>query len=245
MLFKSFSLSLLLLFLNAVILSAGPLWAGDYILDPKKRLEVPISGTDMTRIYVEGDRIHQVFGLEGRFALEAEENSGQIFIKPTELTTQETLKISLVTEEGVTQDLALRSVPGEAETVCLKRKGSSKKALLPLALRGDKAPSYVKNLLNKIRSVVKEAVPEGFDEVPTQDLFEVKVGGLISRPQKSWQDDTHVLSLYHLSNEGGETLSLAPETFAHETDLAVALGSHRLRPKESTLLVCLRLREDL
>ena len=75
----SLAVSLTLSFLMATTAQA----AIQRPLDELKIIEVPISQQDLTRITVKEDRILNVFGVTGEYVLEADEDQGQIFIRPT------------------------------------------------------------------------------------------------------------------------------------------------------------------
>lgn len=90
------------------------------ILKPGERIKASISSDSMNRLSVSGDRIVQVFGDSESYELQADENTGQIFLKPTSQNGNKPLAISLITEAGVTQDLTLEPKEGDAKTLILK-----------------------------------------------------------------------------------------------------------------------------
>lgn len=75
-------------------------------LNDCKVIEVPISQTGLTRITVQEDRISNVFGMRGEYEMEADEVSGHVFIRPQDHILH-SISITLITEEGHTQDLRL------------------------------------------------------------------------------------------------------------------------------------------
>lgn len=85
-------------------------------LSENKRLEIAISADSMNRIAVTNDRIAQVFGDEGTFVSQADEHTGQIFIKPSPENGTKPLSITVITENGVTQDLTLKPTAKSATT---------------------------------------------------------------------------------------------------------------------------------
>jgi type-F conjugative transfer system secretin TraK len=96
-------------------------------LDDMKVIEVSISQQDLTRIAVAEDRIFNVFGIAGEYVLEADEEQGQIFIRPTDSgfsafdgTSFKPLNLTLTTEKGHTQDLRLIPKDQAPEALILK-----------------------------------------------------------------------------------------------------------------------------
>jgi type-F conjugative transfer system secretin TraK len=77
-------------------------------LDESKSIELSISKQNLTRITVKDDRIANVFGITGEYVLEADEELGQVFIRPVDLGgTSKPIHLTLTTEKGYTQDLRL------------------------------------------------------------------------------------------------------------------------------------------
>lgn len=96
-------------------------------LDELKVIEIPISQQDLTRITVKEDRILNVFGVTGEYVLEADEDQGQIFIRPTGLHSNKPIHLTLTTEGGHTQDLRLIPQDKKPEALILKAEDNIKK----------------------------------------------------------------------------------------------------------------------
>ena len=76
-------------------------------LDDSKSIEISISKENLTRITVKDDRVANVFGITGEYVLEADEELGQVFIRPIGHETNKPIHLTLITEKGHTQDLRL------------------------------------------------------------------------------------------------------------------------------------------
>src|SRR5262249_46815467 len=85
-------------------------------LDSSKTIEVSVAKEGLTRITVKDDRILNAFGMVGQYVLEADEDQGQIFIRPVDAAFQPfgtgnaklgPLYLTITTEKGHTQDLRL------------------------------------------------------------------------------------------------------------------------------------------
>jgi len=86
-----------------------------------KRIEASICADSMNRIAVTNDRITQIFGDEGTFESQNDEATGQVFLKPTVENGFKNLSLTLITEQGVTQDLTLKPTAKSAKTLVLAR----------------------------------------------------------------------------------------------------------------------------
>ncbi|MFZ4077669.1 MAG: TraK domain-containing protein, partial [Legionellaceae bacterium] len=89
-------------------------------INPDKRLKAVISSDSMNRLAVANDRITQIFGDHDAYEVQTEESTGQAFLKPTLENGKKPLAITLITENGLTQDMTLEPVERDAATVILK-----------------------------------------------------------------------------------------------------------------------------
>ena len=133
-----------------------------------KRLEAVINSESMNRIAVANDRITQIFGDEGTFESQNDETTGQIFLKPTVENGIKNLSLTLITEQGVTQDLTLKPTAKSAATIILKNtKGSQ---ILPgvqqpssqpqeMGLSMDKGMSAQNQILDVLKLAVMGQLP--------------------------------------------------------------------------------------
>lgn len=90
------------------------------VMHPDKRLKAVISCDSMNRLAVANDRITQVFGDNDAYEVQTEESTGQLFLKPSAENGKKPLSITLITENGLTQDMSLQPEEREATTVILK-----------------------------------------------------------------------------------------------------------------------------
>lgn len=69
-------------------------------MDSHKRLEATVAKDYLNRIAVTNDRISQVFGDEEAYVIQVDENSGQVFLKPSDLNGSKPISLTLTTENG-------------------------------------------------------------------------------------------------------------------------------------------------
>jgi len=75
-----------------------------------------ISSSEISRVFVEGDRIHEVKGVKGKYILNKDEKKGDIFIRPS---ISETIQLYIITEKNRTYQLILKTAEIEAQTIML------------------------------------------------------------------------------------------------------------------------------
>ena len=100
-----------------------------YPLIDQQSTKVIISNTEQNRIAVLGDRIQQVFGAEGTFDVQSDEEGGQIFLIVAKTGFSSALQasslvkpmtITIITEEDLTQDLKLIPQSIESQSILFK-----------------------------------------------------------------------------------------------------------------------------
>src|SRR4051794_35728103 len=72
-------------------------------LTENKRVETAICPDSMNRIAITNDRITHIFGDDGTFESQNDENTGQVFLKPTVENGTKSLSLTIITEQGITQ----------------------------------------------------------------------------------------------------------------------------------------------
>jgi hypothetical protein len=97
---------------------AGQL-AQELTIDPKKRLLARVGSSTANRVWVEGDRIAEVTGNSAEYMIQGNEQ-GQVFITP-KIETGKSINITLITENGLVQDLTMRVHGNEPEAIVLKK----------------------------------------------------------------------------------------------------------------------------
>lgn len=254
----------LLLFIVFALLNCRGFSASQSLtMHPDKRLKAVIACDAMNRLMVANDRITQLFGDNEAYEVQSEENTGQVFLKPTAENGKKPLSVTLITENGLTQDLSLQPVEREATTIILK--GQSNFAM------GDTPQATLEGL----RSTPGFAGVHGFPYSPPAQTYSTSIGyGLgwqdqVMTAMKSLVlgsapvlelDDTvegikrhapqameiSLLEIFNLGNFKGlkleikntsdTDLELFEKDFWQQTDLALALEKRILLAGASTLL---------
>jgi type-F conjugative transfer system secretin TraK len=211
------------------------------LMNESERLEANISQNVMNRIAVTNDRIVNVFGDEGLFATQADEETGQVFIKPTADNGLKPLSITLTTENGLTQDLQLNPVEGNASTIILKSltkitQRSPQELLLP-----GFSENNVESQTNQWIAIMKQAVlgllPENSGHITKSEKH---LEGLQLNSRKTYQSGSFLVQVCLIKNVNDFSQELLEKTFYKPGDLAISLEKRVLAPKESGLLYILR-----
>jgi len=204
-----------------------------------KRLEASIALDAMNRLAVVNDRIVNIFGDEGTFVVQTDEHTGQVFIKPTAENGDKPLSITLITENGVTQDLTLNPTKLTATTLILKpsqaKYNSPAEGLLPgFAARNQ-------TLQDQWIQVMKQAVLGELAVVETRMLPKArKVTGFNLGYEKSYQAGSLFVQVWTIKNSSKVPQELQEQSFFKDGDLALSLAKRLLQPNEKTFVYVLR-----
>jgi conjugal transfer pilus assembly protein TraK len=117
-----------------------------------------ISSVDVTRIFVQGDRIKSVKGLKGAYTRENDEKNGEIYIQPSSLYQDRAFTILINTEQGRHFTLLLNPISSPSETLMLVPKGVG----LERAARFEQAAPYELTINHLVRAMKNGVMPEGY-----------------------------------------------------------------------------------
>lgn len=223
-------------------LMATPLRAlQTYPLVDHQKTEIEISQTELNRIAVSGDRIQQVFGAEGLFDVQTDDEGGQIFLKLNRGESKP-ITVTLITEEGLTQDLRLIPQAIDSQSILFKPsvKGSAYDTMPDESV--DKPENeFPYEILTLMKAMVRNEESDGFKKAACERSSFV--------PLKSETLESLELSClsttlgdqiegrrYSLVNRGTTPIPLKEEDFAGPEDLAITLMKSTLHPQETTTL---------
>lgn len=183
-------------------------------LDEFKTIEASISSQGLTRIAVKGDRISNVFGATGDYVLEADEDQGQIFIRPADVSSfafggvkPKPIHLTLVTEGGHTQDLRLLPQDKVPDAIILKTNEDIKQEVLK---EKNSAPIMREEVADLIRASRDGRIPLGYKSMPL-DLQTLQGPYLLVKELKG--EKLRCLT-YEVKNQSSSSLVLSEEEFS-------------------------------
>lgn len=196
-------------------------------LSENKRLSATISVNSMNRIAIVNDRVTQVFGDDGTFVTLSDDSTGQIFIKPSTENGTKPLSLTLITENGVTQDLTLEPKEKPASTIILKglsKDGGPMSGMPRSEASFDKTMSIQENVLSLIKKALLGQLP--IVEVPSQPQRVFPEGVEVIYLQ-SYQAGPVLVHAFDLSKE--ETQEMPEEKdFSQPGDMALCISAGKL-----------------
>lgn len=210
-----------------------------------KRITATICADSMNRISIANDRITQIFGDEGTFESQNDEATGQLFLKPTAENGSKNLSLTLITEQGITQDLKLIPTSKTPQTLVLTRDPKSSSPInvdsnvqdinmimgtsnQPNTLNDSNEPrlSYAnalpiqEQLLHILKQAITDQLQSHGEEIP--DRHPPHIEGISLTPSQSWQAGPYIVGAVIVENTSEASIELEEKNFYQIGDLALS-----------------------
>jgi type-F conjugative transfer system secretin TraK len=211
------------------------LWANE-----NQRLEAEIALEVMSRLAVANDRIVNIFGDEGAFVAQTDEHTGQVFIKPTPENHDKPLSLTIITENGLTQDLSLSPSQDRAATIILKSpyaKGrqAAEEALVPGFNKSAQNPVQEETLQWMRKAVLGELpIFKGKYRTKVRDLPGVRI-----KHETRYSAGPLWIDIFKIKNIESVPQELLEKHFYQKGDRAISLSQKIVAPKASAFLYVL------
>lgn len=255
----------LVVFLGVLALTSDTLASVVIKIDPDKRIQTPISCDSTNRIAFANDRIAQIFGDEEAYTLQSDETRGQLFLKPTEANGEKPIAVTLITEQGIVQDMEFTPQKISTRTIILKGEGGQRPSLdksshsprkgdderersafgaSPLGLPSPHARTAggdrSAHLIQVIRDVACQDMGNTETEIDTDTPRPLTVPNLKVEGVRVINQQDMSVSVYTLTNTSDELYEVVENAFSGEAVLAISVENQQLKPKESTRLFVVR-----
>lgn len=196
------------------------------------RLVADISLNSINRIYVEDDRIAQVFGLNEDLVIETDNNTGQIFLRTKQ---NKPIDLSVITEKQVTLDLRLLPKDISGETIIIKTNKPTEPAKISA-----KTTSYLDQITTLMLAMANNQSITSFtiNKVHKEILLWDKIDLLQT---SEYIGNKLIGEVYSLTNKTQDRIFLTETQFGWQKGVAaVAIKKHALAPKETTQIYVIR-----
>lgn len=196
-------------------------------------VSIKISSVDVTRIFVQNDRIKSVKGIKGAYTRENDEKNGEIYLQPTTLFQHRSFTVLIDTEQGRHFTLLLNPTASPSETLMLVPKGVGRLR----AARFEQAASYELTINHLIRHMKHHTMPEGYA------VYEVGRSPVFYREKhirlclKAIYQGLHLRGeVYTVTNLNKTPLYLDEKTFYKRGTRAISLDTVVIAPKATVYL---------
>lgn len=187
-----------------------------------------ISSVDVTRIFVQGDRIKSVKGLKGAYTRENDEKNGEIYIQPTSLYQDRAFTILIDTEQGRHFTLLLNPTFSPSETLMLVPKGVGHER----AARFEEAQPYELTIKHLIRAMKNGAMPEGYAIREVDNKTTYRLGNKLDIKLKTIYEGLNLRGeIYEIKNRCAIPLQIDEREFYKASTRAISLDTIEIPPK--------------
>lgn len=192
-----------------------------------------VASKELTRIFVEGDRIQQVRGIQGTYELTKDEKLGAIFIKPSVMYSKKIINLFVTTELGHTYSLLLMPIDSPSETIQLKPLSPA----LTVAKHWEQDSDYIEKMIQLTSYMVNKIKPEGYAVIDFPKIKFSQVPHGLTMQLMTLYRGSHVEGeIWKLKNTSCKTLHLTAKDFFNRHVRAMSLDKDLLRCHEETYL---------
>jgi len=192
-----------------------------------------VSSKELTRIFVDGDRIQNIRGVQGTYELTKDEKLGAVFIKLSPMFLKRPFDIFVTTELGHTYNLLLtpRDIP--AESIELKPLSSA----LIVAKHWERNSPYVETLIQLIHYMINDIGPAGYAVINFPNIKQKYFHpGLNMQLVTIYRGANLEGETWRLKNSCCKTLYLNMQDFFDHRVRAISLDKKILHCNEETYL---------
>ena len=207
-------------------------------IDDTIKLKVIFSHRDTNRITIDNSRVSQVFGIDELMAIQFDEENGQCFVK-AKSNPGHPVTLTLITEDGETQDLEVTFADTASEVVVLH---SIKKDLQPLSeVMGEGIESLQPQAVEVLKQLVRGQIPKGLSVMSLSEKQGTKLtNGVSIQYEKRLIGGGFEVMLGSLSST--ECVTIKESQLAGEHDLAVYISQPEIKPGETVSCMVVRQR---
>lgn len=190
-----------------------------------------ISVKELSRIFVEGDRIQAIRGINGAYEIIKDEKQGMVFIKPSPFYYNKPFNVFLTTELGHTYNLLLIPVNIPAQNIQITPLSPAKK----LASRWELNSPYIDKLIQLMNDMINDGKPEGY-AVYSINSKPIRYPQYTIEPVKIYKGNYLYGEISLIKNCTKNTIKISPYNFYQKNTRAIALQNETLISGGSTYL---------
>lgn len=194
---------------------------------------VKVSAKELSRIFVSGDRILNVRGLDGAYELKRDENLGEIFVQPTMYYQHKAFNLFITTEKSHTYNLFLTPLDVPAETIEIKPLSPS----IKLADRWERNSPYGQTIIDLMSYMSNNEHPEGYAVINLGKVKPKKLNPCLTMQLLTIYRGDHLQGeIWLIKNEGRVSQYVHPKEFYQDDVRAASIVDETLLPGCETIL---------
>lgn len=192
-----------------------------------------IANNALNRIYISGDKIIGVHGLDGKYEFKSDDKQGDMFIMPSVSTATEPFDIYINSELGHQYTLHLIPRSIKAVTIAIKPLTAAKEAAEKL----EKSMPHDTMLVQLIRGMYMNQAPDGYALIELGKKQKIyKKLGFSFQLVSIYRGEKFQGEVWCVKNDAKVIQTLSPGTLQQPSIKAIAIDKNRLLPNETTTL---------
>lgn len=194
---------------------------------------ITVSAHELSRIFVAGDRILNVRGVEGAYILTKDAIQGQIFIKPTPPYQTRPFNLFISTEQGRNYNLFVIAAGVSGQDIELKPNTPSKEAAV-----WEKNSDYSQAVTQLITSMLQDEAPAGYGTVypDSKKNKPIKYADFTLKLQKQYRGNKMYGEVFLVQNRRNYQINLAEKMFYQDGTRAITILQPYVTAKGQTVL---------
>jgi len=201
-------------------------------LNPNESATAKISSSELSRIFVEGDRIKSIRGMENSYIFKSDNTKGEIYLKPTAAYQGRMFTVFINTESGRTFTLLLIPIDATSQTIMIKPP-----AIIKKAEKWERLLPYENTLLNIVLAMFNETELDGFEVKNVIDVKPKYLGDIATLKLLTVYNGNHLTGeIFEVKNRKKTKIIITEKEFYKPNARAISLKDHVIEGEASTLL---------
>lgn len=223
------------LLLTALLLPASALALQVVDVVDGKTVPIVVSLKEINRISMaDGARIDHIWGPQDRMVLDPDSAGGQLFVRSLGSAP---FSVFIKSDNGETYTLLATPKDIPAETIFLRPpyRASARQSV-------ERSLPYTKRIERLAKALGQHALPEGYTPIESSRIIPLWPEAHFKR-EMTYRGDTLSGEIYRLTNLTKDELRIEEREFAKlpgDPVVAVAIETHLLKPRESTVVFVIR-----
>jgi len=206
-------------------------------------IKAKISYQNLNRIWVKGDKIDSILGIDTAFHVEKNEKTGEAFIRPTEDNGFTPISLSITTMSGKTQDLLLEPVEGEANSIELVLDEATPQGFSQMLESSvDIAPNSGTDYEETVSAVMKKFInlPSSYPSVEVKGAADRVHQHLKAKFESAYLIDGFLCLKFSITTKKEGVFVLDERMFTQTGDVALSLSGLKIEKNGKATLYVLK-----
>lgn len=202
----------------------------EHQIDEKKPLSIQFSKTSHNRISIDRGSVEKIFGDETYFNISIDRTTGNAFINVLR-DIPDHMTLTVVTNAGLIQDLAVASADKSSEHLILKEEEENDELIAPPSNFHGPTIEFMNKILEG-----KSPLGYGGRAVTDKDILQLPYP-LTASPIKAFEGPFEEVLVFNIKNNGKDPIIINSESLKKDNASWVFLNAHELKAREQAVCI--------